>query len=455
MLRERLTWLRLFHLVADALALVVALVCVAAVRGWLGRWWTLDLIPGPPLLQRVAVADQLSLLWVLVPCWLVVLGWRGRYRRVTLGAPADGVWSLLGSSVLALLGTLGLVYLLRVDVFSRTVVAGFALAAVPALAASQRVVRRLAVRAGDALRVRIVGASEHAAGLLASIAKHPEWGVVVVERVDRADRHVADGVDEVVAVGPHATEALAQVAERCEELGVPLSIEASFVGGRIARAEVRELDGAALLTFSTTPDRTAELAAKRVLDLVGAVVGLVVGAPLLASLALLIRLEDGGPVLYVQERVGRYGRRFPMLKLRTMQVGAHDQREALRDQNAVSGPAFKLASDPRITRVGWWLRRTSLDELPQLVNVLRGEMSLVGPRPPLPDEVEQYARWQRRRLSMRPGLTGLWQVTARDDTDVVRWIQLDLQYIDSWSLWGDLGLLVRTVPAVVAGRGAR
>ena len=187
----------------------------------------------------------------------------------------------------------------------------------------------------------------------------------------------------------------------------------------------------------------------------GACLGLVVSAPLFALLAVLVRLDDGGPVFYVQERVGRYGRRFRMLKLRTMGVGADAQRAALAGQSDVEGPAFKMDNDPRITRVGRFLRRSSLDELPQLVHVLRGDMSLVGPRPPLPEEVDQYARWQRRRLSMRPGLTGLWQVTARDEPDVARWIALDLQYIDQWSLAGDIQLLLRTVPAVISGRGAR
>ncbi len=184
-------------------------------------------------------------------------------------------------------------------------------------------------------------------------------------------------------------------------------------------------------------------------------VGLLLGAIPLLGLMLLIRLADGGPALYTAERVGRFGRPFKMFKLRSMVIGAEDQRESLLAHNEIEGPAFKMRDDPRITPLGLWLRRLSLDELPQLINVLKGEMSLVGPRPPLPDEVARYTRWQRRRLSIRPGMTGLWQVSGRADLPFERWMALDLHYIDNWSLWLDLSLLLRTVPAVLSGTGAR
>lgn len=455
MFRERLTWLRVFHLGSDVVALVGALVVVAFLRGQLGAWWPFDVVPGKTILQKVAVSDQLSLSWMLVPAWLVVLGWRGRYRRLPLGADSARWVSLLWSSMLAMLAFIGLVFLLRVDTVSRTVVTGFAVGAIPALWVSQRLALAVAQRFGHALRLRVIGAAEDAAPLLDAIAAHPEWGVQMVGRDDTPQPGVADDVDEVVVVGALASTGLTALAASCEEVGVPLSVQANFLGTGIARASVRDLDGTALLTFTSTPTRSAELAIKRVLDICGAVIGLVLSAPLFAGLAVLVRLDDGGPVFYAQERVGRYGRRFRMLKLRTMAVGAESQRAGLSAQSDVTGPAFKMDNDPRITRVGRFLRRSSLDELPQLVHVLRGDMSLVGPRPPLPEEVDQYARWQRRRLSMRPGLTGLWQVTARDEPDVALWIALDLEYIDQWSLVGDLQLLARTVPAVLSGRGAR
>lgn len=200
-------------------------------------------------------------------------------------------------------------------------------------------------------------------------------------------------------------------------------------------------------------DRAVGRAAKRLLDVTLASVLLVLCAPLLALCALAIRLGDGGPALYVQERVGQHGVRFRMLKLRTMIVGAEALQPLLA--NEATGPLFKMRDDPRVTPVGRVLRRFSLDELPQLVNVLRGEMSLVGPRPPIPAEVERYEPWQLRRLTVPPGLTGLWQVSGRSDVPFDRGVALDLAYIDGWSLALDLWLLVRTVPVVLRGTGAR
>ncbi len=186
--------------------------------------------------------------------------------------------------------------------------------------------------------------------------------------------------------------------------------------------------------------------AKRVLDMALASVLLLVTWPLILLLAVLVRVQDGGPAWFVQERVGRHGRRFRMVKLRSMVPGAERIPVRAKDQRA---------HDSRVTPLGRILRRTSLDELPQLLNVLRGEMSLVGPRPPLPGEVDRYAAAELRRLSVRPGMTGLWQVSGRADLPLESWMALDLEYVDRWSLWLDLTLLVRTVPAVVKGSGAR
>ncbi len=183
--------------------------------------------------------------------------------------------------------------------------------------------------------------------------------------------------------------------------------------------------------------------------------GLIVLSPVLLATALLIAVSSRGPVLYRQVRCGLNGRRFTLYKFRTMIEGADAQLDAVAHLNEVSGPAFKARQDPRVTWVGRILRRLSIDELPQLVNVLRGNMSLVGPRPPLPDEVARYERWQLRRLSMKPGLTGLWQVSGRAGLDdFARWIALDLAYIDQWSLWLDLKILLKTIPAVLSARGA-
>jgi lipopolysaccharide/colanic/teichoic acid biosynthesis glycosyltransferase len=208
-------------------------------------------------------------------------------------------------------------------------------------------------------------------------------------------------------------------------------------------------------TFDVAPKSATGLAIKHGTDLLCAALGLILLGPLLLAIAILILVTMGRPVLFIQERGGLFGRRFRMFKFRTMERGAEERQEALRARNELSGPVFKLSSDPRITRLGWALRRSSLDELPQLFNILLGQMSLVGPRPLPLDEQKAIKGWQRRRLSMKPGLTGLWQVSGRSEVDFDEWMRLDLDYIDSWTLTLDLQIVLRTIPAVLLGRGAR
>ena len=193
---------------------------------------------------------------------------------------------------------------------------------------------------------------------------------------------------------------------------------------------------------------------KRLLDIVGASAGLLLASPVLLVAAVAIRLDSPGPIFHRAVRVGRGGRKFRFLKLRSMRVGAEELRGLLLHLNQAEGPAFKLHDDPRVTRVGRILRKTSLDELPQLWHVLRGDMSLVGPRPPFPEEVERYEPWMLRRLSVRPGLTCLWQVGGRSDLPFDEWMRLDLEYVDRCSFRLDLWILLRTIPAVLSARGA-
>jgi exopolysaccharide biosynthesis polyprenyl glycosylphosphotransferase len=214
-----------------------------------------------------------------------------------------------------------------------------------------------------------------------------------------------------------------------------------------------EFDGIIVRSLVNDGQREAALILKRLIDVVGAAVGLVLLSPLLLGAAIALRLRDGSPVLFRQERVGLHGRPFTMLKFRTMVVDAEDRLAEVSHMNERNGAAFKATNDPRITPVGRFLRRTSIDELPQLWNVLAGSMSLVGPRPPLPDEVAEYDVWHRRRLSMKPGITGLWQVEARHEPDFDRWVEHDLIYIDGWSIWLDLKILARTLPALLAHGG--
>jgi exopolysaccharide biosynthesis polyprenyl glycosylphosphotransferase len=263
-------------------------------------------------------------------------------------------------------------------------------------------------------------------------------------------------IDQVMLTGrAWDVDTLRFIADTCEEVGVRFSMDANFLGLKTSRVQLEDYDGSGVLTFSATPNDTGALMVKRTMDIVGASAALVVLSPLLAVVALLIKMQDGGPVLFSQERSGLFGRRFAMLKFRSMVTDAEAQKARLAHLNEMSGPVFKMAHDPRITRLGAFIRRTSIDELPQFWNVLRGEMSLVGPRPPIPAETERYARWQLRRLSMKPGITCIWQVSGRNNIDFDTWMKLDLQYIDNWSLLLDVKLLLKTVPVVLMGTGAR
>jgi lipopolysaccharide/colanic/teichoic acid biosynthesis glycosyltransferase len=190
------------------------------------------------------------------------------------------------------------------------------------------------------------------------------------------------------------------------------------------------------------------------MDVALSAVMLLIALPVLVTVAIAIRLGEGGAVLFRQRRCGLNGRVFTLYKFRTMIEGAEERLEEVAHLNEMNGPVFKSSRDPRITWLGRWLRRFSLDELPQLWNVLKGDMSLVGPRPPIPEEVARYERWQRRRLAMKPGLTCLWQIRGRNEIDFEEWMKLDLEYIDNWSPWLDLKILARTLPVVLTGRGA-
>jgi exopolysaccharide biosynthesis polyprenyl glycosylphosphotransferase len=196
------------------------------------------------------------------------------------------------------------------------------------------------------------------------------------------------------------------------------------------------------------------MAGKRALDIVASSLAIVVLSPVLLIVAFLVKLTSRGPVLYVQQRVGRGGEPFRMVKFRSMYRDAHDRRDEHVHQNIHEGPIFKIREDPRVTPVGRAIRRLSIDELPQFFHVLKGDMSLVGPRPPLPEEFLDYTERERRRLLVKPGLTCIWQVSGRSDVDFETWVDMDLEYIETWSLWLDLKLLAKTLPAVLTGRGA-
>lgn len=243
----------------------------------------------------------------------------------------------------------------------------------------------------------------------------------------------------------------------CEAEGVEAWVSADFIQTHFTDVQFDQFAGQPVLIYRTTPALSWSLVAKRVVDVIGASFLLLLSSPIMLLAALLIRVSSTGPIIFSQNRSGLHGRAFRMYKFRSMVTNAEQARAELEDRNEMSGPVFKVKNDPRVTRVGYWLRRTSLDEFPQLWNVIRGEMSLVGPRPlPLYETANFGDVSQRRRMSVRPGLTCLWQIRGRNQiTDFKDWVRLDLEYIDRWSLWLDFEILIRTVPVVLFGWGAK
>jgi len=323
--------------------------------------------------------------------------------------------------------------------------------------------------------VLIVGSGPRAALAARLIEEHPTWGQRVVGLLDEYDvpcdpslvhlpihklpdlpdlirRQV---IDEVVVACPRSMlPAIAPAVGVCAAVGIPVTMLSDVFGDLMPRPRVAEFGAHPALTFGVVHHSRSALWVKRVIDVGVASALMLVASPVLALAALAIKLGSRGPVLFRQKRCGLNGRVFDVLKLRSMYIDAEQRRAELIALNEMDGPVFKIRNDPRITPVGRVIRRFSIDELPQLWNVIRGEMSLVGPRPPIPGEVDQYDVGQRRRLSMRPGITCLWQVAGRNTIGFTEWVQLDLQYIDRWSLTLDFEILLRTLPAVLKGTGA-
>ena len=320
----------------------------------------------------------------------------------------------------------------------------------------------------------IVGSGPRAARLRDAIGQQADWGLRVTGFVD--DRDVAvdpslsgepvhklgeireilrdEIVDEVILACPLSMLAtFAPLVRVCAEAGVPVTLPTDLFGEDLPPPRANKLGSLAALSFAPVHHSPSQLVVKRAIDIVGAAVMLILSALPMTVAALAVRATSPGPILFRQKRCGMYGRTFEFLKFRTMYSDAEERRQQLLRFNEMDGPVFKMKNDPRITPVGRILRQWSVDELPQLWHVLRGEMSLVGPRSPLPAEVGQYANFERRRLSMRPGITCLWQVSGRNAIGFDDWVKLDLEYIDSWSLLRDIEILIKTVPAVLGGSG--
>ncbi|GMU91826.1 MAG: polyprenyl glycosylphosphotransferase [Candidatus Hydrogenedentota bacterium] len=327
--------------------------------------------------------------------------------------------------------------------------------------------------------ILIIGANPRARRLVEVMLRHGQFGYRLVgvlddeperiEHLKNLDIHYLGPVAELenVLLNQVIDEAyiclpvrkyysvISSVAHLCEGVGVPVRLMADLFPLRLATSRVHQLEDIPVLSVSAVPEAHAQLILKRVIDMAVATAFLVLVASwLFPFVALAIKLESRGPVFFLQERVGLNGRRFKCRKFRSMVQNAEALKAQLAQDNEADGPVFKIRNDPRMTRVGKWIRKFSIDETPQFLNVFFGDMSIVGPRPPVPSEVEKYTWDQRRRLSVRPGITGLQQVSGRSDLSFDEWVEIDLAYIDNWSLLQDIRIMFRTIQVVVTARGA-
>ena len=451
----------------DGLTAMALFVIVSVLRfgaDWQGEW-----------------QSSVGLAWLLLVgyavTWVALLGLYGSYRpRTHWSAQGEAAAIVRATMILGLVSLSALFLLDLVDVSRLVIVVLLPLQAITTILfrAGLRSVLGAVRRQGRNLRrVIVVGTGPAALAFARQLEDHWSLGLIVdglvgpmpdepigrwavLGPIDQLPSILHDRVVDEVAISLPPDEAyrLESISRLAADQGKTVRIPLEIPAVALASGHVEDLDGTPVLSIVSGPDRELALATKRLIDIVGATIGLILLSPILLGVAIAIAATDGRPVLFRQQRAGLNGRPFQIVKFRTMGRDADEHRAELRAQNEIDGNAsFKMTNDPRVTSIGRMLRRTSLDELPQLWNVLRGEMSLVGPRPHPFDEVAGYNDWHRRRLSMKPGITGLWQVGGRTEPSFDRWVIKDLEYIDRWSLWLDLRVIAKTVPALLRAEG--
>lgn len=392
----------------------------------------------------------------------------------------DQVYRIINATAKSTVVMLAVTFVFQPLQYSRLMLIEAGVVAVVLLSTSRAIqkviITRLHAQGIGVRRTIIVGAGEIGRTVMRTVVARPGLGHQIVGFVDDNPEkgHANIGrfeglgsiqnlpnlieekdIDEVIITLPWMYHRkIMGIVRACERRNVSAHIVPDLFQMSLSRVDVDDLAGVPLVSVGEVGFGQRIRTIKRAVDVASAVLGITLGAPLLGLIALAIRLDSPGPIIFRQTRVGANGERFELYKFRSMFKGAEERLEDLRGLSEVDGPVFKMKDDPRVTRVGRILRRTSLDELPQLWNVLRGEMSLVGPRPPIPDEVSEYKEWHKKRLEVHPGLTGLWQVSGRSLLSFDEQCLLDIYYIENWSLWLDFQILLRTVPEVLFGNGA-
>lgn len=474
MLRRSRRWV-IARIVVDA-----ALVLAAVFLAWYVRYELQADLPLGEGFFYYPFSAYLPLALILTALTLAILRFEGLYTVARGRSYLDEIYTIVNSATTAILLIMAFTFFVRPLVFSRAVYVYAAVLIVCFLAAA-RAAQRIAYgyfrkRGAGVDRVLIVGAGELGRALMRNIVAQPDLAYDVMGFVDDdpergstdIGRFKALGatdqlpkllremlIDEVIVTLPWtAREKIIAIIELCQRSGVSAKVVPDLFQLSLSRVTFDDVGGVPLIGVRETRMGLLNSVLKRAIDLVVGALLLILAAPVMAVTAILIRLDSPGPIIFSQTRIGRGGRAFVARKFRSMRVGAEEEQARLNGLNEATGPLFKIRNDPRRTRLGRFIRRTSLDELPQLFNVIRGEMSIVGPRPPMPAEVEQYQEWHKRRMEVSPGLTGLSQVSGRSELTFDEQVMLDIYYIENWTPWLDLWIILKTVPVVLLARGA-
>ncbi len=481
MIKERQILIRRITMLLDALVLAVTFFISYYIRNNLHLFYKLDVVPNSQILSRfVSFQQHFYIFFALIPLWILMLALCGVYQSFRIRSFFNIFLSILKAAFFTVLAFSSFAFIFKFEFISRSFFVIFILASIITLTIEKWALvsftRRVRRRGFNYRRLLLVGTGPRAERFISMLNSHPEWGLKIVGLIDDDLTRAGEkffgikviglindipailkrrAIDEVIFIVPRTW--LPKVQESiavCEVLGIKTSVAADLFDLRIAQASQVDLDGFPLLSFETTFAFQWQLFLKRAFDILVSAVLIILLLPVLVLTAILIKLTSKGPVLFRQRRMGLNGRIFTLYKFRSMYEDASRKLEEVKHLNEMDGPVFKIKNDPRITPLGRFLRKTSIDELPQLFNVFLGYMSIVGPRPPIPAEVRNYQPWQRRRLSMRPGITCLWQVSGRSKISFDKWMELDLQYIDNWSFWLDFKILMRTIPVVLFRVGA-
>lgn len=482
MIKEYEAFLKRMMIFADLLIVAVSFILAYLLRANIYFFYKLDLFPSRVVMGTIYPLDNyLWLLLIILPVWYGLLSFQGLYESFKTKRLTKTVWIIIKTGFLATLITGTFIFIFKLTYVSRIFVALFSVISVSLLSLEKIILiqgfKHARLGENSYKHLIVVGTGKRANKFVQMVKQHPEWGMKIVGVIDDEPEKIGTDVSNIKVIGllkdiPHILHEkivdevvfiiprswLSHVEQSilsCEREGIKVSVAVDLFNFKIGKLQATDLGGIPLMRLETTPGSPWQLFIKRGFDIIVSLVGLVLLAPILLLTALAIKLSSRGPLFFKQERNGMNGRKFTLLKFRSMVVGAEKMQEELLALNEMNGPVFKIRNDPRMTKIGKFLRKTSLDELPQLINVLKGDMSLVGPRPPIPGEVTNYEAWQRRRLSMRPGITCFWQISGRNEIDFEKWMKLDLEYIDNWSLGLDFKIFFKTIPVVLFGTGAR